>query len=42
LVIWHEIPTLMTWTGAVLTLSSGVYILYRERRERPVKTEKNV
>jgi drug/metabolite transporter (DMT)-like permease len=36
-VIWQEIPTLMTLAGAFLTLSSGMYILYRERRERPVK-----
>jgi len=36
-VIWQEIPTLMTVAGAFLTLSSGVYILYRERRERPVE-----
>jgi drug/metabolite transporter (DMT)-like permease len=36
-VFWQEIPTLMTLAGAFLTLSSGVYILYRERRERPVE-----
>jgi drug/metabolite transporter (DMT)-like permease len=36
-VIWQEIPTWMTLAGAFLTLSSGIYILYRERRERPVK-----
>jgi drug/metabolite transporter (DMT)-like permease len=36
-VIWQEIPTLMTVAGAFLTLSSGMYILYRERRERPVE-----
>jgi drug/metabolite transporter (DMT)-like permease len=36
-VIWREIPTLATWTGAFLTLFSGMFILYRERRERPVK-----
>jgi drug/metabolite transporter (DMT)-like permease len=36
-VIWHEIPTLMTLAGAFLTLFSGMYILYRERREQPVK-----
>lgn len=29
--IWQEIPTWMTLAGAVLTLSSGLYILYRER-----------
>jgi drug/metabolite transporter (DMT)-like permease len=37
LIIWQEIPTLMTLAGAFLTLSSGMYILYRERRKRPVK-----
>ena len=31
-VIWREIPTLMTLAGALLTLSSGMYILYRERK----------
>jgi drug/metabolite transporter (DMT)-like permease len=35
--IWHEVPTWMTLAGAFLTLSSGMYILYRERRERPVE-----
>ena len=33
-VIWQELPTLATWTGAFLTLSSGVYILYRDQKER--------
>lgn len=33
-VIWREIPTWATWVGAVLTILSGVYLLYRERRER--------
>lgn len=31
LLIWQEIPTLMTLTGAFLALSAGVYVLYRER-----------
>lgn len=31
-IIWHEFPLLMTWTGAVLTLLSGMYILYQERK----------
>ncbi|UCC75588.1 MAG: DMT family transporter, partial [Anaerolineales bacterium] len=35
-VIWQEIPTLMTLAGALLALFSGMYILYREQRERPV------
>jgi S-adenosylmethionine uptake transporter len=36
-ILWHEVPTWMTLAGAFLTLSSGMYILYRERREQPVK-----
>lgn len=31
-VIWREIPAWTTWAGAFLTLSSGMYILYRERK----------
>ena len=34
--LWCEIPTWLTLAGAFLTLLSGLYILYRERRERPV------
>ncbi len=33
-VLWHELPTVATWAGAALTLVSGLYILYQERRER--------
>jgi drug/metabolite transporter (DMT)-like permease len=29
--IWREIPTLMTWAGAGLTLLAGIFIMYRER-----------
>jgi drug/metabolite transporter (DMT)-like permease len=29
--IWGEIPTWVTLAGAALTLSSGLYVLYRER-----------
>lgn len=36
-VVWHELPALTTWAGAFLALSSGLYVLYRERKERPVK-----
>jgi len=32
--IWGEIPTWMTLGGAILTLLSGLYVLYRERQER--------
>lgn len=31
-VIWREVPPWMTWAGALLTLSSGMYILYQERK----------
>lgn len=34
--LWQEIPLAATLAGASLTLLSGVYILYRERRERPL------
>lgn len=34
-VLWREVPTLGTLAGALLTLLSGVYILYREQKERP-------
>lgn len=30
--IWREIPTLTTWVGAFLTVSSGMYVVYRERK----------
>jgi drug/metabolite transporter (DMT)-like permease len=33
-IIWQELPTWMTWAGAFLTLSSGVYILTRDQKER--------
>jgi drug/metabolite transporter (DMT)-like permease len=32
LLIWQEVPSLMTWIGALLTVLSGLYILYREQR----------
>lgn len=32
--LWREIPTWLTLAGALLTLLSGLYILYRERQER--------
>ena len=34
---WHEVPTWMTWAGALLTLSSGMYLLYRDHKERSEK-----
>ena len=30
--IWRELPTPMTLAGALLTLLSGLYILYRTQR----------
>ena len=35
--IWGEIPTVMTWIGAILTVGSGLYILYREQRTKTKK-----
>lgn len=35
--IWQEIPALLTWAGAGLSLVSGLYILYREHQERAVQ-----
>lgn len=32
--IWREVPTWMTLAGAILTLSCGLYVLYREREEQ--------
>jgi drug/metabolite transporter (DMT)-like permease len=37
--IWQEVPTLATLAGAFLTLFSGMYILHREQRKRPVEVE---
>lgn len=30
--IWGEVPTWLTWVGAALTVFSGLYVLYRERK----------
>ena len=35
LVLWREVPTLTTVAGALLTVVSGMYILYREQKEQP-------
>ncbi len=32
LVLWREVPSLMTWVGAFLTVGSGLYILFREQK----------
>jgi drug/metabolite transporter (DMT)-like permease len=31
--IWQEVPTLLTLAGAALTLLSGLYIWYRDRKQ---------
>lgn len=36
LLIWHEVPTLTTLAGALLTLASGMYILVQERKQKSV------
>lgn len=33
---WQEIPTLGTWIGALLTVGSGLYLLYRDRQRKRV------
>jgi drug/metabolite transporter (DMT)-like permease len=35
--LWQEIPAVLTWAGACLTLVSGLYIVYREHHERSVQ-----
>jgi drug/metabolite transporter (DMT)-like permease len=35
--LWQEIPALLTWAGACLTLVSGLYIVYREHHERSLQ-----
>lgn len=32
--LWQELPTATTWLGALLTVVSGIYIVYREQREQ--------
>jgi drug/metabolite transporter (DMT)-like permease len=32
--LWREVPTATTWIGALLTVVSGIYIMYREQREQ--------
>jgi drug/metabolite transporter (DMT)-like permease len=32
--IWREVPTWLTWIGGLLTIASGLYILYREQKVR--------
>ncbi|MEO1168528.1 MAG: DMT family transporter [Pseudomonadota bacterium] len=36
--IWSDIPSVATWSGAAIIIGSGLYTLYRERmRTRPVR-----
>ncbi len=37
--LWQEVPTVATWIGAFLTIGSGLYVLYWERRKQPVMVE---
>lgn len=37
-VLWHEVPIATTWIGALLTVLSGIYIVYREQREQKAAT----
>jgi len=32
--LWQEIPTWSTWIGSLLTVATGIYILYRERMKK--------
>jgi len=41
LLIWHEVPTWLTWAGALLTIGSGLFVLYRDRMQ-PVEAHENI
>lgn len=32
--LWREVPTATTWIGALVTVVSGIYIVYHEQREQ--------
>ncbi len=40
--LWHEIPTWMTWAGALLTIFSGMYVLCRDQKERSENTAESI
>jgi drug/metabolite transporter (DMT)-like permease len=40
-VLWQELPPATTWIGALLTVFSGIYIVYREQREQNAATRGN-
>jgi drug/metabolite transporter (DMT)-like permease len=37
--LWREVPTASTWIGALLTVVSGIYIVYREQREQTATSQ---
>ena len=39
-ILWHELPGWTTWAGASLALFSGLYVLYREQKEKLPQIEK--
>lgn len=39
MLLWHHLPTAIMLSGATLTLLSGLYLIYRERRESMLKVE---
>lgn len=39
---WQEVPTWATWIGAFLTVGSGLYVLYQERRKQPVTARRTI
>ena len=41
LLIWHEVPTWLTWAGALLTIGSGLFVLYRDRTH-PLEVHESV
>jgi hypothetical protein len=40
--LWREVPTATTWIGALLTVVSGIYIVYREQHEQHEQTAARV
>ncbi len=37
--LWRKVPPTTTWIGALLTVLSGVYIVYREQREQTAASQ---
>lgn len=39
--LFHEVPTVATWTGTIIIVTAGFFLLYKERRtERLTRTER--